>query len=49
MLWTLALIALVLWALGLLVGVAGSFVHALLIIAAILAGAALIAGRRRAE
>jgi hypothetical protein len=49
MLWTLALIAFVLWALGLLTGVAGVFAHALLVVAAILAGAALIAGRRRAE
>ena len=49
MLWTLALIALVLWALGVLAGIAGGFVHALLVGAALLAGAALIAGRRRAE
>lgn len=49
MLWTLALIALVLWALSVLTGVAGGFVHALLVLAALLAGAALIAGRRRAE
>ncbi|MFU8896691.1 MAG: lmo0937 family membrane protein [Gammaproteobacteria bacterium] len=47
MLYTIALILLVLWALGLVSGVAvGGFVHVLLVIAVIMVILQLISGRR---
>lgn len=49
MLYTIALILLVLWALGLVSGVAvGGFVHVLLVIAVIMVLFQLISGRRGA-
>ncbi len=47
MLWTLALILLVLWALGLVSGFTmGGFVHALIVIAIVVVLIKLITGRR---
>jgi hypothetical protein len=47
MLWTLALILLVLWALGLIKGVAiGGFIHILLVIAIVVVLIRIISGRR---
>ena len=46
MLWTLTLILLVLWALGVLAGVAGAWVHLLLGAAVVLGVAARLTGRR---
>ena len=48
MLWTIAVILLVLWALGLVTGYTiGSFIHILLVIAVIMILLNLITGRRR--
>lgn len=46
MLWTIVAILVVLWLLGLLGGVGGSLVHALLVIAAIVIVVNLLQGRR---
>lgn len=46
MLWTILAVLLVLWLLGLLGGVGGSFIHALLVIAAVLLVIQLVTGRR---
>jgi hypothetical protein len=46
MLYTIALVLLALWAVGLFLNVVGSIVHLLLVIAAILVVYKLIAGRR---
>lgn len=49
MLWTIAVILLVLWALGLITGYTiGSFIHILLVVAVIMILINLISGRRRA-
>lgn len=47
MLWTILVILLVLWALGFAFNVAGSLVHALLVIAAIVLIVQFVTGRRR--
>jgi len=48
MLWTLAVILLVLWALGLITGYTiGSFIHILLVVAVVMILVNLISGRRR--
>lgn len=46
MLWTIAIILLVLWAAGLALKVAGALIHLLLVIAAIMVLYKLIAGRK---
>ena len=46
MLWTIIVILLVLWLLGLLVHVGGSFIHLLLVIAVIVLIVNLLRGRR---
>ncbi len=46
MLWTLIVILLVLWALGLISGVGGGLIHLLLVIALIVLIVRLITGRR---
>ncbi|MGE5215342.1 MAG: lmo0937 family membrane protein [Nitrospirota bacterium] len=46
MLWTIIVILLVLWLLGLLVHVGGSFIHILLVIAVIVLIINLLQGRR---
>ena len=46
MLWTLLVILLVMWALGLGIGVGGSLIHALLVIALIVFVVHLLQGRR---
>lgn len=46
MLWTIVLILLVLWALGLVTAVGGAFIHLLLLVAAVVIVAQLISGRR---
>jgi hypothetical protein len=46
MLWTLLLILLVMWALGLGFGVAGNLVHLLLVIAVVVLIVQLLQGRR---
>ena len=46
MLWTLLLILLVLWAMGLGFGVAGNLVHILLVVAAVVLILQLLQGRR---
>jgi hypothetical protein len=48
MLWTILVVLLVLWLLGLLSGVAGSLIHALLVIALIVLVAQFLTGRRAA-
>jgi Family of unknown function (DUF5670) len=45
MLWTIALILLVLWALGFTVHIGGAFIHALLVIALIVFVLQLLTGR----
>ena len=47
MLWTIVVILLVLWLLGLLVHIGGSLIHLLLVIAVIVVIINLIQGRRR--
>tara|TARA_R110002124_G_scaffold63350_41_gene173473 strand:- start:12990 stop:13133 length:144 start_codon:yes stop_codon:yes gene_type:complete len=46
MLWTIAIILLVLWAVGLAFKVAGALIHLLLVIALIVAAFKLFAGRK---
>ena len=46
MLWTIILILLALWLLGIIGGVGGSLIHALLVIAAIVLIYNLLSGRR---
>jgi hypothetical protein len=46
MLWTIALILLVLWALGFAAHVGGALIHALLVIAAVVFVLQLLTGRR---
>ena len=46
MLWTIIAVLVVLWLLGLMGGVGGSFIHALLVIAAIVLIYNLVSGRR---
>jgi len=46
MLWTLIVILLVLWALGLITAVGGAFIHLLLVIALVVLVAQLLTGRR---
>jgi hypothetical protein len=46
MLWTIILIALVLWALGFFGGVGGSLIHLILVIAVVLLVVNLLSGRR---
>jgi hypothetical protein len=48
MLWTLIVILLVLWALGLITAVGGAFIHLLLIVALVVLVAQLLTGRRAA-
>ncbi len=48
MLWTLIVLLLVLWALGLVANVAGAAIHILLVLAIIVFVAQLISGRRTA-
>jgi hypothetical protein len=47
MLWTIALILVVLWALGLIGGVASGLIHVLLVLALIVIVVNLLTGRRR--
>lgn len=46
MLWTLILVLVVLWALGLITAVGGAFIHLLLVIALVVLVAQLLSGRR---
>ncbi len=46
MLWTIVLILLVLWALGLIAGVGGGLIHVLLVLALIIIAVNLLTGRR---
>jgi hypothetical protein len=46
MLWTLLLVLLIMWALGLGFGVAGNLIHILLVVAAVILIVNLIQGRR---
>ena len=46
MLWTLLLVLLIMWALGLGFGVAGNLVHLLLVVALVVLIAQLLQGRR---
>lgn len=46
MLWTLILVLVVLWALGLITAVGGAFIHLLLIVALVILVAQLLSGRR---
>jgi hypothetical protein len=46
MLWTIIVILLVLWALGLVTAIGGAFIHLLLILAVIVLAAQLLSGRR---
>jgi Family of unknown function (DUF5670) len=48
MLWTIVLILVVLWALGLITAVGGAFIHVLLIIALVVLVAQLLTSRRAA-
>ncbi|HLY14454.1 MAG TPA: lmo0937 family membrane protein [Candidatus Limnocylindrales bacterium] len=48
MLWTLIVILLVLWALGLITAVGGAFIHLLLLLAVVVLVAQLLTGRRAA-
>jgi hypothetical protein len=48
MLWTIVLILVVLWALGLITAVGGAFIHLLLIIALVVLVAQLLTSRRAA-
>jgi hypothetical protein len=47
MLWTIAVILVVLWLLGFLANVAGSLIHLLLVIAIVVIAYQLITGRRQ--
>lgn len=46
MLWTLLLVLLVLWALGLVANVGGGLIHLLLVVAAVVLIVNLVSGRR---
>ena len=46
MLWTIVVILLVLWALGLVTAVGGALIHLLLVLAVIVLAAQLLSGRR---
>lgn len=46
MLWTLIVILLVLWLLGLVTGIAGGLIHLLLVVAAVVLVLQLLSGRR---
>jgi hypothetical protein len=46
MLWTIITVLIVLWLLGLVGGIGGSFIHALLVIAAVLLIYNVVSGRR---
>jgi hypothetical protein len=48
MLWTIVVVLLVLWALGLIAGIGGGLIHALLVLAVIIIAVNLLTGRRRA-
>ncbi len=48
MLWTIFVVILVLWLLGFIGGFGGSFIHALLLIAAVVLVFNLVSGRRSA-
>ena len=48
MLWTIVIILLVLWALGLITAIGGAFIHLLLIVALVVLVAQLLTGRRAA-
>jgi hypothetical protein len=47
MLWTIVIVLLVLWALGLIGGIGGGLIHALLVLAVIIIAVNLLTGRRR--
>jgi hypothetical protein len=47
MLWTIVVVLLVLWALGLIGGIGGGLIHALLVLAVIIIAVNLLTGRRR--
>jgi hypothetical protein len=47
MLWTIVVVLLVLWALGLIAGIGGGLIHALLVLAVIVIAVNLLTGRRR--
>jgi hypothetical protein len=49
MLWTIIMVLVVLWLLGLVGGIGGSMIHALLVIAAVILVFNLISGRRIAS
>ena len=46
MLWTIVAILVVLWALGLIGGIGGGLIHALLVLAVIIIAVNLLSGRR---
>ena len=46
MLWTIVVVLLVLWALGLIGGIGGGLIHALLVLAVIIIAVNLLTGRR---
>jgi hypothetical protein len=46
MLWTIAVVLLVLWVLGLSLKIAGAFIHVLLVIALVVLVMGLLTGRR---
>lgn len=46
MLWTLLLVLLIMWALGLGFGVAGNLIHALLVVALVVLVLQVVSGRR---
>jgi len=48
MLWTIVVVLLVLWALGLIGGIGGGLIHALLVLAVIIIAVNLLTGRRGA-
>lgn len=48
MLWTIVVVLVVLWALGLIGGIGGGLIHALLVLAVIIIAVNLLTGRRRA-
>jgi hypothetical protein len=47
MLWTIVVVLLVLWVLGLIGGLGGGLIHALLVLAVIIIAVNLLTGRRR--
>jgi hypothetical protein len=46
MLWTIAVIVLILWALGLVSAIGGGFIHILLVVALVLVVIQLMSGRK---